>query len=291
MLDRMNSLRLLAATTDAEPTGWSVDQTVSYLQQHGMEFLLNLVTAVVVFFVGRWVARLLTGVVRRVMDRAKVDEALARFLANILYVAMLVFVVMAALERLGVSTTSFAAMVAAAGLAVGLALQDSLKNFAAGVMIILFKPFTIGNFVEVAGKTGIVEEIHIFNTLLRTPDNKSILVPNGQIIDAVIVNFSAKPTRRIDLVFGCGYGDDLRAVKQYLKDVLDDDPRVLQDPEPDVAVDDLSDNSVNFVVRPWVKAEDYWAVRWDLTERIKLGFDERGFSIPYPSRDVYTHAS
>ena len=158
-------------------------------------------------------------------------------------------------------------------------------------MIILFKPFTIGNFVEVAGKNGSVEEIHIFNTLLRTPDNKSILVPNGQIIDAVIVNFSAKPTRRIDLVFGCGYGDDLRAVKQYLKDVLDDDPRVLQDPEPSVAVDDLSDNSVNFVVRPWVKSEDYWAVRWDLTERIKLGFDERGFSIPYPSRDVYTHAS
>jgi small conductance mechanosensitive channel len=287
----MNSLRLLAATTDAEPTGWSVDQTVSYLQQHGMEFLLNLVTAAVIFFVGRWVARLLTGIVRRVMDRAKVDEALARFLANILYVAMLVFVVMAALERLGVSTTSFAAIVAAAGLAVGLALQDSLKNFAAGVMIILFKPFTIGNFVEVAGKNGSVEEIHIFNTLLRTPDNKSILVPNGQIIDAVIVNFSAKPTRRIDLVFGCGYGDDLRAVKQYLKDVLDDDPRVLQDPEPNVAVDDLSDNSVNFVVRPWVNAEDYWAVRWDLTERIKLGFDERGFSIPYPSRDVYTHAS
>lgn len=270
-------------------TSDTVQETVAYLQEHGMDFLLNLVAAAVIFFVGRWIARILNSIVGRMMRRAKVDEALTRFLGNMLYSVMIVFVVMAAIERLGVSTTSFAAIVAAAGLAVGLALQDSLKNFAAGVMIILFKPFTIGNFVEAGGTTGIVEEIHIFNTLMRTPCNKSIRVPNGQIIDNVITNYSAKPTRRIDLVIGCGYNDDIRAVKQYLEDLLASDERILGDPEPTVAVDNLGDSSVDFAVRPWVKAEDYWDVKWNLLERIKVDFDTQGFTIPYPSRNVYSH--
>ena len=269
----------------------SLEYLMAYLQEHGPGYLLNIITAIVLFFVGRWIARMLKSFVQKVMIRAKLEEALTRFLGNLLYAIMMVFVIMAALERLGVPTTSFAAIVAAAGLAVGLSLQDSLKNFAAGVMIVLFKPFTLEDFVEVGGTTGIVEEINIFNTQLRTPDNKSILVPNGQIIDTVITNYSAKSTRRIDLVIGCGYNDNLREVKQYLKSVLDDEPRILQDPEPVVAVKDLGDSSVDFNVRPWVRSDDYWAVRSDLLERIKTGFDKHEFTIPYPSYDIYNKSA
>jgi small conductance mechanosensitive channel len=170
-----------------------------------------------------------------------------------------------------------------------LALQDSLSNFASGVMLMLFKPFRVGDFVRAGGSEGIVEEIDIFHTKMRTGDNIRIIVPNGSITGGTIENFNAKPTRRIDLVIGCGYNDDLRAVKQFLESTLADDARILADPTPTVAVSALGASSVDFVVRPWVKTEDYWATRWDLTERIKLGFDDRGFTIPYPSRDVYVH--
>jgi small conductance mechanosensitive channel len=198
---------------------------------------------------------------------------------------------MAALDQLGFNTTSVAAILAATGLAVGMALQGSLSNFAAGVMIILFRPFKVGDFVQAAGEKGIVEEIHIFHTHLRTPDNVAVIIPNGAVTGGNILNFSTKPTRRIDLIVSCGYQDELRAVKRFLEDLLAGEPRVLTDPEAVVAVAELADNSVNFVVRPWVASADYWPVRWDLTERIKVGFDERGFSIPFPQRELHFTAA
>ena len=179
--------------------------------------------------------------------------------------------------------------VAAAGLAISLALQGSLANFAAGVMLILFKPFKVGDFVDAGGSTGVVEEIQLFSTMVRTGDNVLMIIPNAQVTGGTITNYSAKETRRVDLVVGCGYGDDLKAVKQFLEELVAGDDRILEEPEPVVAVSELGDSSVNFVVRPWVNSGDYWDVKWELTEKIKLGFDERGFNIPYPTQDIHIH--
>ncbi len=268
-----------------------VDTAIAFVTQQGSQFAINLVSAVVVFFVGKWVANLLTRLIGKIATRANLDQTLVKFASHLAHAAMMAFVILAALDRLGVNTTSFAAVVAATGLAVGLALQSSLSNFAAGVMLILFKPFKVGDFVEAGGSSGTVEAIRIFNTFMRTGDNIQIVVPNGKITSDTIRNFSAKDTRRIDLIVGCGYGDDLKAVKQFLESCLNNEERILADPEPVVAVHELGDSSVNFVVRPWVKASDYWAVRWDLNETIKLGFDEHGFSIPYPTQDIHVHTA
>jgi small conductance mechanosensitive channel len=265
------------------------DEAIEFVQTNGLEFAVNVVLALVIYYVGKIAASIITRIAGRALQRAKADEMLARFLTNIVYAVLMVVVVMAALNQLGVDTTSVAAILAAAGFAVGMALQGSLGNFASGVMLIIFRPFNTGNFIDAGGTKGIVEEIDIFHTTLRTPDNIRVIVPNSQITSAVITNFAANPTRRIDLVIGCGYDDDLLAVKSFLLDVISSDERVLKDPEPLVAVDSLGDSSINFVVRPWVNSEDFFATKCDLTERIKLGFDERGFNFPYPSRDVYVH--
>ncbi|QDT25146.1 mechanosensitive ion channel family protein [Gimesia panareensis] len=259
------------------------------LTTEGMQFAINLVVALAVLLIGKWIANILSRFCNRLMKQAKVDETLARFLSNIIYSLLLVIVILAALSELGIDTTSLAAVLAAAGFAVGMAFQGTLSNFASGVMLILFKPFRVGDYIEAGGTAGIVEEIQIFTTSLRTGDNIAIVVPNGQITGGTIRNFSIKENRRIDLVVGCGYDDDLKAVKAFLEELVHGDGRILEDPEPVVAVSELADSSVNFVVRPWVKNADYWATRWDLTERIKLGFDERGFTIPYPSRDVHLY--
>ncbi|MCA9199285.1 MAG: mechanosensitive ion channel [Planctomycetales bacterium] len=247
----------------------------------------NVLPAVAIFFVGQWVAKYATRLLAQALRRAKLDETLSKFLCRLGYAAMMVGVSITALKSLGVDTTTFAAVVAASGLAIGLAFQGTLSNFAAGVMIIIFRPFKVGDFVEVAGSKGKVEEIHIFSTLMNSPDNVKTFVPNGSIIAGNITNYSYEPTRRVDLVFGCGYGDDLRAVKQFLIETVNSHPLVLHDPEPVVAVNELGDNSVNFVVRPWVRSEDYWTVRWDLIEQVKLGFDQRGFEIPFPQRTLH----
>ncbi len=277
------------AETEAAPTAGAMEQVMEFIRGQGMQFAENLVVAIIIFIVGRWIAMLLVKILNRVFDRAELDVALEKFLSNIAYTLLLVIVILASLDRLGVNTTSLAAVLAAAGLAVGLALQSTLANFAAGVMIILFKPFKIGDFVEAGGASGVVEEVKIFNTFMRSGDNKQIIVPNGAIISKTITNYSTKPTRRIDLVFGCGYDDDLRAVRAYLEQVVSEDERILKDPEPLVAVSELADSSVNFIVRPWVNSGDFGAVKRDLLEKIKLGFDERGFSIPYPQREVHMH--
>lgn len=295
----MNGLFLLAqgegGTEPATPAPQSLLQTIEgYVQaftdpEKAATFAGNVLAAIAIYIVGKIVVRILTSLLEKVMTRAKVDATLSAFLANIAHYVLITFVILMALESLGVNTTSLAAIMGAAGLAVGLALQSSLSNFASGVMIILFKPFHVGDFIEAAGVSGTVEEISIFSTLLKTGDNKQIIVPNGPIYGGNITNYSAKPTRRIDIVVGCGYSDDLRAVKAFLSILVETDERILKDPAPVVAVSELGDSSVNFVVRPWVNSADYWDVLWDLNERVKLGFDERGFNIPYPTQDVHVH--
>ena len=273
----------------AVPSGELVDAAVKFVSTQGVDFAVNVVSALAIFFVGRFVARLSTRLVEKLTTKAKLDKMLVGFIGNLTYFLLLALVTIAALEQLGVDTTSFAALIAATGLAVGLALQGSLSNFAAGVLLILFKPFQLGDFVEAGGSSGVIEEIHIFHTIMRTGDNVQIVVPNSAISAGTITNFSAKETRRIDLTIGCGYDDDLKAVKEFLMELVTGDERVLTDPEPVVSVAELGDSSVNFVVRPWVNSEDYWATRWDLTEAIKLGFDEQGFNIPYPTRALHVH--
>lgn len=261
----------------------------AYVDQYIIPWAVNIVLALATFVVGRWLARLVTRALTHVLARAKVDDTLARFLGNIAYTALFVVVVIAALNQLGVDTTSVLAVFAAAGLAVGLALKDSLSNFAAGVMLILYKPFAVGDFIEAAGTSGSVEAIRIFNTLLKTPDNREVSVPNAHIYGGTIVNVTARPQRRIDLVFGIGYGDDVAKAKRLLMELMASDPRVLADPAPFVGVVELGDNSVNIAARPWVASGDFWATRCDLMEQVKATFDRNGISIPFPQRDVHIH--
>lgn len=254
-----------------------------WLQQN----TLSLVLAVVIFFLGRWFARILSSIFGKLLKRAKVDEILVDFLSGIIHAALVLFVIIAALSQLGVDTTSLVALLGAAGIAVGLALKDSLQNFASGVMLILFRPFKSGDFVDVGGVTGIVEKITVFSCTMRTPDNKEVIVPNGAIYGGVITNFSARDTRRVDMVFGIGYDSDLLKAKQILQELIDADERVLPEPAPVIAVGELADSSVNILVRPWVNSADYWGLYWDMQERVKLRFDEEGISIPFPQMDVH----
>ncbi len=248
---------------------------------------INITMAIVVFIIGRMVVGFVVRLVNKLMKRSKMDEILVNFICSILNAVLLLFVVVAALDQLGVNTTSLIALMGAAGLAVGLALQNSLQNFAAGVMLIVFRPFKAGDFVEAGGTTGIVENISIFSTMLKTLDNREVIVPNGNIYGSNITNFSARPTRRVDLMFGIGYGDDIRQAKDIMTKLVVEDERILKDPEPQIVVGELGDNSVNFHVRPWVKSADYWDVYFDLTEKVKLAFDEADISIPYPQMDVH----
>jgi len=248
---------------------------------------IKLVLAVVIFIVGRWLAKFLTSLVEKALIRMKWDQMLIAFIISIVHSLLLLFVVIASLKQLGVDTTALVAIVGAAGLAVGLALKDSLQNFAAGVMLIVFRPFKNGDFIDAAGVMGVVEKIGIFCTTLNTPDNREVIVPNQGIYSGNITNFSANESRRIDMVFGIGYDDDIRLAKSVLEEIVRGDSRVLSDPEPTIAVSELADSSVNFVVRPWVKTDDYWDVMFDLTEKIKLTFDDKGIGIPYPQMDVH----
>jgi len=259
------------------------------LWEWGVEYGTRIVGAIAIIFIGRIVVSILTGVVRRLMNRADVDETLTKFVASLTRIALLVFVFIAALGTLGVQTASFVAIIGAAGLAIGFALQGSLSNFAAGVMLIVFRPFKAGDYVEAGGTSGTVEEIKIFNTVLKSPDNKMVIVPNSGITGSNITNYSARETRRVDMVFGIGYGDDIKLAKETLEEILASDGRVLKDPAPVVAVHELADSSVNFVVRPWVKTADYWTVYFDTTEAVKLTFDQKGISIPFPQQDVHMH--
>ncbi|GAB4557741.1 MAG: small-conductance mechanosensitive channel MscS [Geothermobacteraceae bacterium] len=263
--------------------------SMAFVNAYVIPWSINIISALVVFIVGRFLAGVITSVVRKLLERSGMDQILVDFIGSLTRTVLVLFVIIAALDRLGVDTTSLVALLGAAGLAVGLAMKDSLGNFAAGVMLILFRPFKAGDYVEVAGTAGTVEKVGIFTTILKTPDNCEVIVPNGNIYGGNITNYAARPTRRIDLVFGIGYDDDLKQARQILQRLVDADARILKDPEPVIAVSELADSSVNFVCRPWVKKEDYWAVRWDLTEKVKLAFDEAGISIPYPQRDIHLY--
>ncbi len=247
----------------------------------------KIIAAIAIIIIGRIVVGILGNLLKRVLARAGTEPTLSKFLVTLTKAALMTFVIISAIGALGVETASFIAVIGAAGLAVGFALQGSLANFASGVMLIIFRPFTAGNYVEAAGTAGTVEEVHIFNTILKTPDNRKVIIPNSKITGDTITNYSAKEMRRVDLVFGIGYGDDIRKAKEILNKILADDPRVLKDPAPTVGVLELGDSSVNFAVRPWVQTADYWAVYFDLTEKVKLTFDQEGVSIPFPQRDVH----
>ena len=267
-----------------------MEELIPMLKEWFTVYGLRVVGAILIFLFGRWIARGLTNLLKRVLTAREVEGTLVSFASHLTYAALVTVVVIASLNQLGVQTTSFVAIIGAAGLAIGLALQGSLSNFAAGVLIIMFRPFKVGDLVDAGGVFGVVEELDIFTTQLRTPDNKTIIVPNGQVTGGSLINYSAKETRRVDLVFGCGYDDDVKRVKALLEEIVAADERILDDPAPTVAVLELADSSVNFAVRPWVKAADYWGVYFDLQETVKTRFDAEGISIPYPQQDVHMHS-
>jgi small conductance mechanosensitive channel len=259
------------------------DKIIEGISLYGMKVL----AAIIILVVGLWVAKRLKNLLRRVLEKKQVDPTLVGFFANLLYGTLAVFVVIAAINKLGMQTTSFVAVIGAAGLAIGLALQGSLSNFAAGVLLILFKPFKAGNFIKAGGEAGIVVEVGLLTTELKTPDNVKIVMPNSSILGGPITNFSAHDTRRVDMVVGVSYGDDLNKTKQVIDGILANDERVLKDPAPQVAVSNLGDSSVDFVVRPWVNAADYWDFKFDFTKTVKERLEAEGISIPFPQRDVH----
>ena len=248
---------------------------------------LKVLAAIAIFIIGRWIAKAVRGGVRRMMNKGDVDPIVIGFVSSITYIALLAFVVIAALGQLGIQTTSFIAILGAAGLAVGLALQGSLSNFAAGFLMIIFRPFKVGDFIEGAGVAGVVEAIHIFTTTLKTGDNKIIIIPNAKLSGDNITNYSAQETRRVDMTVGVAYDADLSVVRDVLNDIISKEERAMKDPAPLVAVAELADNSVNFVVRVWTKTGDYWGVKFDMTETIKNRFDAEGIGIPFPQRDIH----
>lgn len=265
----------------------SIDFTV--LQGLALTWGGRIFSALLVFLVGKWIAKKIATLLSKVLERSHVDITLTKFLHNIVYYAIIIAVIIAAAGQLGVNTTSFLTVVGAASLAVGLALKDSLGNFASGVMLILFRPFRVGDVVTVGGETGSVQEITIFNTVLNTGDNQRKIIPNSTISNGTITNITANPTRRIDLVIGISYDDDIRLAKDTLVEILASEDRILKDPAPLVAVAELGASSVDLVVRPWVKTDDYWKVKFDITEKIKQVFDEKSISFPFPQTDVHLH--
>lgn len=250
---------------------------------------INIALALLIFVVGRIVVRIIVGLFGKVMARSKYDVMLVSFIQSIINALLMLFVIIASLDQLGVDTTSLVAIFGAAGLAIGLSMKDSLQNFAAGVLLLVFRPFKAGDYVEAGGTAGSVKHIGIFTTLFTTPDNKMVIVPNGAIYSDNIVNYSAMDTRRVDMVVGISYDSDLRKAKQIMLEMLEADERVLKEPAIQVAVSELADSSVNFVVRPWAKTSDYWGLKFDFTEAVKLRFDQEGIGIPFPQMDVHVH--
>jgi small conductance mechanosensitive channel len=255
----------------------------------GVDFVINVVVAILIFYIGKWVVSLIVSGMLKAMQKGDMDKTLRRFVANLARMLLMLFVIIAAINQLGIQTASLIALVGAAGLAVGLALQGSLANFASGVLIVLFRPYKVGDFIEGGGVAGSVEEVQILTTVLKTGDNKQVIIPNSQIMGSTISNYSANDTRRVDLVVGVSYEDDLDQVRSELEKLVAAEERILDEPAVTIAVSELADSSVNFVVRPWVKTPDYWGVYFGLTEAIKKRFDDVGISFPYPQQDVHMH--
>lgn len=265
----------------------NIDKIIETITYWVTTYSVKLLAAILIFFIGKWLAGKLSRLITKLLEKNKVDVTLVNFLESIIYYTLLVVVMIAVAGQLGINTTSFLTIVGAAGLAIALALKDSLSNFASGVMLIMFRPFRVGDFVNTGGVSGTVVSIDLFNTRLNTPDNQKVIVPNSAITSNVITNVTANDTRRVDLVIGIGYDDDIKKAKEVLQKVLQEEDRVLDTPEANIAVSELADSSVNFVVRPWVKTSEYWNVYFGLTEKIKIAFDKEGISIPYPQQDVH----
>jgi small conductance mechanosensitive channel len=266
-----------------------IDSLLATLQNLATLYGLKILAAIFIFVIGRWIAKMIKKFLGKTMTRSGVDATIIPFVLDLSYVALLIMVIVASLGALGIQTTSLIAVLGAAGLAVGLALQGSLSNFAAGVLIVTFRPIRVGDYFEGAGTAGTVEHIQIFSTTARTPDNKVIIIPNGKLLSDNIVNYSMKEIRRVDMTVGVSYADPIDKVKEVLADILAKDSRILQDPSPIIGLIQLADSSVNFAVRPWVKTEDYWAVYFDLHETIKKRFDAEGISIPFPQQDIHVY--
>ena len=250
---------------------------------------INLVIALVIFVVGKWIAKRVQNTLEKLLRKREVDDVLVDFLGTIASTLIIIVAVIAAVDQMGIPATSFLAVIGAAGLAIGLALKDSLSNFASGVMLVLFRPFGKGDFVDAGGIMGTVDEIHLVSTMLTTPDNKQVIVPNALMYSSAIINFSAKDTRRVDMAIGVGYNDDLKVAASVLKKVCEDHPKVLSEPATKIFINNLGDSSVDFVVRPWVKSEDYWGVLADVLETAKVELEAAGCNIPYPQTDVHLH--
>lgn len=267
----------------------NVDQILERLVAISVEYGPKLLGAIVVWIVGSWVIRILTKQFNKILEKRKTDSSLAPYLKGIINALLKILLVISVLSMLGIEMTSFVAILGAAGLAVGLALSGTLQNFAGGVMLLIFKPFKVGDFIDTQSYAGTVKEIQIFNTILKTPDNKIIIIPNGGLSTSSLTNFSTEETRRVDWTFGIGYGDDASKARDLLKNLCDQDNRILKDPEVFIALSALADSSVNFVVRAWVKAEDYWGVFFDMNEKVYNTFNKEGINIPFPQMDVHVH--
>ena len=266
-----------------------MENITNWLSENGVDWGIKIAVAIAIFVIGKMLARFVAGLVKKALARSGTDSMVVNFLGTIIYTILIIAVILAAVDTLGIDVTSLLAIVGVAGLAVGLALKDSLSNFAAGVMIIIFRPFKIGDFITAGGASGVVDEISLFNTLMHTGDNQRIIVPNSAILDSNIINVSALPTRRVDLVIGIGYDDNIGQARDIIMGILESDERVLEDPAPAVAVGELGDSSINLNVRPWANTADYWPLRAFLLEEIKVKLDDAGISIPFPQRDVHMH--
>jgi len=266
-----------------------MENVMDKIMEWGALYGTKIIGAILILIIGRILTGFLAKIVRRMLEKAGMEETLTRFVSSLTRIAMLTFVVISALHTLGVQTASFIAVIGAAGLAIGFALQGSLSNFASGVMLVIFRPIKRDDLVETAGHMGVVKEIHIFNTILKTLDNKRVIIPNSKVTGESIVNYTAEGMLRVDMVFGISYGDHIPKAKGILEQIVAADSRVLKDPPPTVAVSELGDSSVNFVVRPYVNVGDYWGVYFDITEKVKMAFDEQGVSIPFPQRDVHMY--
>jgi small conductance mechanosensitive channel len=266
-----------------------VKQIVPKLQEWVTLYGIKVIAALAILILGRWIAKGIRNLFKKILTKRKIDATVVTFIGNLVYMLLITFVILAALAQLNIQTTSFIAVIGAAGLAIGLALQGSLANFAAGFLMIMFRPFKAGDYIEGGGTAGIVEAISVFTTQLITPDNKLIIIPNAKLMGDNIINYSAKETRRVDMVFGVGYDDDLQKVKQVLQDIIEKDSRIMKDPAPLIVVSELADSTVNFAVRIWVKTADYWNVFFGTTETVKNRFDAEGIGIPFPQHDVHLY--
>ncbi|MBU1995238.1 mechanosensitive ion channel [bacterium] len=255
---------------------------------YASEYSLKVLAAFAIFILGKWAVKRITVLSKTMMEKAKIDQTLVEFLESIIYFVLLLMVILASLNAIGINTTSFLAVFGAASLAIGLALKDSLSNIGAAVIIIIFRPFKVGDSIQAGGAAGTVIDINLFSTILEPLDKSTVVVPNSAIIGGNITNFSNRKERRVDHIFSIGYGDDLRLAKEILMEIIHADERVLKEPAPLVAVNELAESSVNLTFRAWVKSDDYWNVYFDMLEKVKLSFDEKGISIPYPQMDIHT---